>query len=234
MVGGGFRKWVKFLKHYGSFLSSLNMEPVYIMLYSWVIYFYLSHSNSICCHTLFPHPKRTFGCSHTLCFVILFWLLWREALVVITLGLDPFLVDSYVSKSIFVLHNVQGKNQPYNHSVVFIPMSVCPHLIHHYSSLSYICFMSLKGDKSWPSFDGSNSYRLQLIFQELDLETIQYLGTYMPQWEVSLHLIVGLHYWPSIKWFLECSTSTNLFTFSWMYWGTLGIIVIIGDLPHTC
>jgi hypothetical protein len=38
------------------------------------------------------------------------------------------------------------------------------------------------------------SCRLQLIIQELDLETNQYLGTCMPQWQVSSHLTVGLHY----------------------------------------
>jgi hypothetical protein len=43
-----------------------------------------------------------------------------------------------------------------NHSAVlptFILMSVHTHLIHHLTSLSYVSFMSMMGDTSWPSFD---------------------------------------------------------------------------------
>jgi hypothetical protein len=38
------------------------------------------------------------------------------------------------------------------------------------------------------------SCRLQHIIQELGLETIQYFGTCMPQWQASSHSTVGLHH----------------------------------------
>jgi hypothetical protein len=83
--------------------------------------FWLS-SRSTCRHTLSTPSKRTFGYRHTM--------------VIIKLCLDPFLINSNVTKSIVVLRNVQWKYQPYNHSAIFMPMSVYPHLIHHYSLLS--------------------------------------------------------------------------------------------------
>ena len=61
------------------------------------------------------------------------------------------------------------------------------------------------------------SCQLQHIIWELDLETIEYLGTYMPQWMVSSFSIVGLPNWPLIKIFHECSTLTHSFTFVEMY-----------------
>jgi hypothetical protein len=43
-----------------------------------------------------------------------------------------------------------------NHSSVlpsFILVSICHHLIHHLTSLSYVSFVSMMGETSWPSFD---------------------------------------------------------------------------------
>lgn len=57
--------------------------------------------------------------------------------------------------------------------------------------------------------------RPQHIIQESDWETIQYLGTYMPQWWVSSFSTVGLNHWPLIRKFHECSTPTHLFTYRW-------------------
>ena len=59
------------------------------------------------------------------------------------------------------------------------------------------------------------SCRPQHIIQESNWEPIQYLGTHMPQWWVSLFSTVGLHHWPLIGKFHECLTSTHLFTSRW-------------------
>jgi hypothetical protein len=39
---------------------------------------------------------------------------------------------------------------------------------------------------------------------------------------------------PLIEIFHKCLTSTHSLTFIGMYWGNLGIVVIIGDFPRTC
>ena len=77
--------------------------------------------------------------------------------------------------------------------------------------------------------------RLQLIIQNQDLEIFWYLGTCMPQWQVSLLLIVDLHHWPLIERFRRMfDTSTHLFTVEGLYYSTLGVIGINGDFPRTC
>jgi hypothetical protein len=92
-------------------------------------------------HTLSTPSKRTFGCRHTM--------------VIITLCLDPCLIESNVSKSISCHAMFKGSiNLTTTLQYSYPCVSLSP-FDHHYSSLSYICFMSLMGDTSWPSFDES-------------------------------------------------------------------------------
>jgi hypothetical protein len=148
-MGEKIGKWVKFGNLYGSsLLLPLNMAPVYIMSYSWVIHLSLSHLNSMCHHTFlfkenlmvvvtlyssysFP-SKRTFGCRYTM--------------EIITLCLDPCLIVQCCQVN-FMPCNVQGKYKPLCsiHTV-----SVHSHLIFHLKSLSCVSFMSMMGDTSSP------------------------------------------------------------------------------------
>ena len=81
------------------------------------------------------------------------------------------------------------------------------------------------------------SCRPQHIIQDSDWEHIQYLGTHMPQWWVSLFSTVGLHHWSLIGKFHECSTSNPLFIYRWNvllyltdhhhYWWFLSCLLIV-------
>ena len=76
--------------------------------------------------------------------------------------------------------------------------------------------------------------RHQHIIRDWDLEIIQYLGTCMPQWQVSRfrQWVYIIDPWSRDS--VECSTSTPLFTVDGLYYSTLGVIDINGDFPRTC
>jgi len=102
-----------------------------------------------CHHTFSFQYKIPYG--HTM-----FWS------AIVTLCLDPHLESrllsqcffGYVTKSFFVPPLVQGKSTSAM-SFTIILVSFYTQVIHHHSSLSYICFMSLMGDTSRPSFNES-------------------------------------------------------------------------------
>jgi hypothetical protein len=141
MVGGEKLKEVGqvFGKHHGScLLSPLNMAPVCVSSYSWVIFLSLSHTNPMSPHTPFspeecPSDRRT-----------MFWSISQS---------------SQCFQVIFHASQCSREVSPQtNHSAVlpsFILMSVHTHLIYHLTSLSCVSFMSMMGDTSWPSFDES-------------------------------------------------------------------------------
>jgi hypothetical protein len=79
-----------FGKHYGScLLSPLNMAPICVLSYSWVICLSLSHTNPMSPHTPSTSPE--------------------EYLVIVALCFGLSLSRVNVAKSFFVPHNVQGK-----------------------------------------------------------------------------------------------------------------------------
>jgi hypothetical protein len=122
MVGGGIEgSGSIFGKHYGSFLlSPLNMAPICVLSYSWVIFLSLIHTNPMSHHTPSSSPKE---CPS-----------YRSHYVLVYLSLSQcFQVICHASQcSREVLTQI-------NHSTVlptFILMSVCIHLIYHITSLS--------------------------------------------------------------------------------------------------
>ena len=66
------------------------------------------------------------------------------------------------------------------------------------------------------------SCRLQLIIHELDLETNWYLGTCMPQWQVSSLSTMGFHYWPLIGRFHRVFDFNSLIHIRWIVLKYLG------------
>jgi len=89
---------------------------------------------------------------------------------------------------------------------LFILVLVHAHLIHHFTSFYYWFHVDDVG-YIMALLGRFYSYRLHHMIQKLDLGTIKYLGTCMRQWRVSSISTVGLHHWPLIEWFLECSTT---------------------------
>jgi len=66
--------------------------------------------------------------------------------------------------------------------------------VYYILSLSCNCFLSMMGDTSRLSFDGSFPVNFNTSAAELELETRWYLGNCMPQWDASSLSIVGLHH----------------------------------------
>jgi hypothetical protein len=100
-----------------------------------------------CRHNLFFQSQVPYGYT-------MFWS------TIVTLCLDPCLESmllsqcclGYDTKSFDVPPHVQGKSTS-TVSFTTILASIYTFLIHHYSSLSYICFVSMMGDTLCPSFD---------------------------------------------------------------------------------
>jgi hypothetical protein len=118
-------------------LSPLNMAPVCVSSYSWVICLSLSHTNSMC--------HYTFSSRRVLLFSSHYVLGTRQSS-------QCFQVICHASScsrevSLQTIH-LQYYQFPF-------PVSVHTHLIHHLTSLSCVSFMSMMGDTSWPSFDES-------------------------------------------------------------------------------
>jgi len=92
--GGGIEgSGSSFRKNYGiCLLSPLNMEPIYISSYNWVICLCLSHTIHMSLNTISAHSK--------------------SALMIIALYFGLSLSRFNASKSYVVPHNVQGKFQP--------------------------------------------------------------------------------------------------------------------------
>jgi hypothetical protein len=118
-------------------LSPLNMAPVCVSSYSWVICLSLSHTNSMC-HYTFSFQSKSALIFITLCS----WYSSSQCFQVICHA-------SSCSRevSLQTIH-LQYYQFPF-------PVSVHTHLIHHLTSLSCVSFMSMMGDTSRPSFDES-------------------------------------------------------------------------------
>jgi hypothetical protein len=118
-------------------ISPLNMAPICVSSYSWVIFLSLSHTNSMCHHTFFSNSK--------------------SSLIVITLHLwyssSQCCQVSCRASSCSREFSLQTIHLQYFH--FSFPMSDHTHSIHHLTSLSYVSFMSMMGDTSRPSFDDS-------------------------------------------------------------------------------
>jgi hypothetical protein len=118
-------------------LSPLNMAPICVSFYSWVIPLSLSHTNSMRCHTFFVQSK--------------------SALISITLhysysSRQCFQVSCHASScsrkvSLQTIH-LQYCQFPF-------PVSVHTHSIQGLTSVSRVSFVSMMGDTSRPSFDES-------------------------------------------------------------------------------
>ena len=84
--------------------------------------------------------------------------------------------------------------------------------------------------------------RLQLIYSH-SFECTRIPWGSLTSLVISLALVNGIHYWPIIKWFLPCSTSTSLITCiesypflgsGWRPWDHVLYPGCNGDCPHYC
>ena len=64
---------------------------------------------------------------------------------------------------------------------------------------------------------------IQLIIWKQDLEILWYLGTCMPQWQVSSLLTVGLHHWPLTEIFHQMFDLNSFIHTRWIVLVYLGI-----------
>jgi hypothetical protein len=133
-------------------LSPLNMAPVCISSYSWVIHLSLSHTNSMCHHT-FSSSRRV--------------LLLSSHYILV-------LVESMLPSQLSCLIMFKGSFTS-NHPSAVLPVSISCVSPYSFDSPSYITFLC-----QFHVDDGGYikallrrvfSCRLQHIIQELDLET---------------------------------------------------------------
>jgi hypothetical protein len=117
--------------------SPLNMAPICISSYSWVILLFKSHTNSMCLHTFFIHQKSD------LISVTLHY--WYSSIQCSQVSCHASSCSREVS--------LQTIHLQYFEFPFFV--LVHTHSIHHLTSLSYLSFVSMMGDTSKPSFDES-------------------------------------------------------------------------------
>jgi hypothetical protein len=122
MVGENLREVSQFFaKNYGScLLSPLNMAPICVLSYSWVICLFLSHTNPMSHYTPSAHPK--------------------SALVIIALYFGLYLIDSMFSSHFSCLTMFKGSFSP-NQPLCSIT-NLHPHVsLLSFDLLSYITFL---------------------------------------------------------------------------------------------
>jgi hypothetical protein len=134
-------------------LSPLNMEHVFISSYSWVIFFYLSHTNSMFCHTFLFQSKSALNFCHIICLVLI------ESMFPSQLSCFIMFKGSFTS----------------NHPSKILPIYVSCVIPYTFDSPSHVTLLS-----QFHVDDGRYikallrrvfSYRLHQIIWELDLET---------------------------------------------------------------
>ena len=87
--------------------------------------------------------------------------------------------------------SIRLESQPSQISCLKTCVSPCP----FDPPITFLClFRVVDGGYIKALLRRAYSYRPQHIIRELGLETSQYFGTYMPQWQASSHSIVGLHH----------------------------------------
>jgi hypothetical protein len=118
-------------------LSPLNMEPVCISSYSWVIYLSLSHTNSMCRYTFLFQSKSAL-ISVTFCS-------WYSSSQCYQVSCRASSCSR--ESSLQTIHL-----QYYKFSFL---VSAHIHSIHHLTSLYCVSFVSMMGDTSKSSFDES-------------------------------------------------------------------------------
>lgn len=92
-----------------------------------------------------------------------------------------------------------------------------------------LCFVSMMWETLGPSFEGSLPLDLNSYPRKWSRNSLSVPWSLHVSMANSSCSTIGLHHWPSIEWFCECSTSAHLFTLVdcvGVPWGPLSLLVV--------
>ena len=161
--------------------------------------------------------------SHSICYKVIPYIVFESMLP------NHWSCHSYVQeKSIWNLYWV-GHLQLSILSVSTFPMSGSICIILYFTFKIYYSFHVIDGGYIKALLWRFLFRRLQLIIRKQDLEILWYLGTCMPQWQVSSLSTVGFHYWPLIGRFrrvFDFSSFIHSLDCTSVPWDSLTLMVI--------